>query len=91
MRSASNDCERWAQRTGTNDLTFIVQISQTIQNVFHQAQGRSEREPWVGGLTLQTRKAVAERIRDEANVLANETLECEPVQEMDDTFRLVME
>ena len=45
----------------------------------------------VGGLTLQTRKAVAERIRDEANVLAKETLECEPVEEMDDAFRLVME
>ena len=37
-----------------------------------------------------SRGSEAEHIRDEVNVLANETLECEPVQEMDDAFQPVM-
>ena len=74
-----------------NHLAFVVQIFQTFQNVFGQAQNELERESRVGELTLQTRNAVTKHIHDEANVLANVTLEGELMREMDDVFEPAME
>ena len=39
---------------------------------------------------MQTRNAIAEHVRDEANVFASETLECELMREMDDVFESVL-
>lgn len=74
-----------------NHLAFVVQIFQTLQNVFHQVQDKPERKPWVALLILQSRNAVAKHVRDETNVLASETLEHELVQEMDDVPEPTME
>jgi len=73
-----------------NHLAFIVQIFQTFQNVFRWAQDKREGESWVVELTLQTRNTVAKHVRNEANVLASETLECELMREMDDVLEPVM-
>jgi hypothetical protein len=48
-------------------------------------------ESWVVELTLQTRKAIAENIHDEANVLTSETLEHKLMREMDDVLEPVVE
>ena len=40
---------------------------------------------------MQTWNTVAKHVRDEANVLASETLEYELMREMDDVFEPVME
>ena len=77
--------------TGMNHLAFIMQIFQTFQNVFSQAQDKSERESLVSELALQTWNAVAKHIHDEANVLASVTLEGELMREVDDVFEPTME
>ena len=67
-----------------------MQIFQTFQNVFRPPQDEFERESWIRELTLQTRNVVAERVRNEANALADEALECELTQEMDNVLESVM-
>ena len=52
-------------------------------------QDKFEWESWVGELTLQTRNAVTEHVRNGA-VLTDGTLECELMQQMDDVFEPVM-
>ena len=90
VRPVSSNGKGCARYTGVNDLAFVVQVSQTFQNVFRQAQYKFERESWVAEFTLQTRNAVAKHFNYEANVLASETLECEFMQEMNDVFESVM-
>ena len=53
--------------------------------MFRKAQDKSERKPWVSiKKTLQSRNVVAQHVRDEANVVTDETLEGEFMQEADD-------
>ena len=71
-------------------MDHVAFIVQTFKNVFRQPQDEFERESWVGELTLQTRNVVAERVRDGANARADETLECELTQEMDNVLESLM-
>ena len=73
-----------------NNLAFVVQVLQTFQNVFREAEDEFERESWVIEFTLQTGNTEAKHVRDEANVFAKETLEREFMQKMDDVFEPVM-
>ena len=91
MSPADSYSEGYAGRTGVDHLALIMQIFQTFQDVFSQAQDKSEREPSVGELALQTWNAVTKHIHDEANVLASVTFESELMREMDDVFEPTME
>ena len=91
VRPTNNSGEGCVEHTRMDDLAFIVQVFQTFQNIFRQAQDKSNRDSWILEFTLKTRNAVAEHVGDKADVFANETLKCELVQEMDDVFEPAME
>ena len=67
-----------------------MKVFQTFQNVFRYPQDHIDRKLRGIKTNLKIANVVAKHIRDEANVLANETLEFKVMQEMDDMRESMM-